>query len=192
MFNSRKIPFLGILILLTLHASLRAQPAPIEVRTQTWRVCSRSRRVPIAWDIVDPAYLQLENGQAEGDDATSIRLIDTRVGDGSTSGPLHVIMGSAEESAFFAESEYGVEVTRGEDTFVVRFTSPVSLSGVRLVKTYRFPEKGLNAHLTLKWTNEGDGEVVLADGERGPALTLGPGLGRVPEHEARLAGGLNA
>lgn len=172
-------------------ASVRApEDQPIKLRTDFYYIeFSDVGGVPIRWNIIDPAYVhpgvskpKVEEGGEESQDGW-IPLIDPELDAHGLDRPLELLLRETNARYYkeLNQKPYAAIPPREENGFqVIEFESPKTESGLKLVKTYRFPQSGYQSSLTLRLINEGQSNLSFNDGGNGLGVALGPGVGRAP------------
>ncbi|RKX35602.1 MAG: hypothetical protein DRP71_02935 [Verrucomicrobia bacterium] len=181
-----------VLTAVCVFGRLEAEPDEIVVRTESLEVRIHERGgVPVSWRIIDPAYLGPK--ETVVGDQGGVELIGAPVDGFPTGNLLDLLLPTDfEEEALMRSAVYSVERSDDAGGTRLRLLAPVSAKGVRLIRTYRFPERGFTVGFSLTWENTGDGTVTVSRDENGFLLALGPGLGGRSRRDAGLAGALYA
>lgn len=173
---------------------------PVRVATRSVQVeLSPAGAVPIRWTLIDP---RVTNGRhkspeeiAADDTATSaslgVDLIDPALQEYSLALPFEVVL-KEQNAKFYHEfnrEPYTVARSEQDGVQVVRFESPVTDSGLRLIKTYRFPAEGFESELKVEVVNAGGSRLGFNNQGQGLGLALGPGLGQAPPPQGGFGGG---
>jgi len=170
----------------------------ITVETQIYRITFTTAGAdPIRWQIIDPAYSRAT--QSDVDEAETLGWKRLKVGDDlpveiipDYSGlgtdreyPLMVVLKELGGEYFKAFNRGVYEVERSiepDGTQVLRFTSPFTKEGLRLVKTFRFARDQYLTELRLEIENpvhQGAQKLSFTEPTRpGLGLIWGPGIGR--------------
>ncbi len=164
-------------------AARRIDPNPEVVHTATFEVrFSRMGAVPIGWAIHDERFrLHRSKAQTSGADGEPVELIDPALDAEAGDRPLEVIL-KERQGRFYKELnafEYAVSRSTGPaGETLLRFESPLTEAGLRLIKTYTLPQEGFECRLDLELANEGGSRLFFNEQGYGLGVALGPGLGR--------------
>lgn len=176
----------------------------VSVRTGTWAIdFTPAGAVPTRWTLIDA---RSTNGRHEGEDGGEdgpegeseetenvygFELIDPDLDDYGLALPFEIVL-REQNARFYNElNRETYTVTRSEDaeTEILRFESPVTESGLQLIKTFRIPKSGYELDVDFELINRGVSRLTFNNQGQGLGLALGPGLGRAPEPEAGFGGG---
>lgn len=189
---------IGVAYLCMANLGLRAQEAPAfssasipEVRTDSFHVIFAAQGAfPLEWDIVDPRCL---NSETASDDPGQARISLIRHEANALGGniPLAVLMpGSEALASFYNSAKYEWESLSIDDRVGLRFTSPPGESGLRLQKTYLFPQSGFACSLRIELLSSSGTETSAMPLPRNLGLSLGGGFGQTPSGTGGLANSL--
>lgn len=180
----------------------RPADLPLEtVKTENYLVkFSPAGGVPAQWDIFDvhmkgkTTAAEQSEQKAEGDagETAAVRaahegripLIDTGLEALGLDRPLEIVL-KEDNAKYYNELNQKIyKVSREEtpESLIIRFESPATESGVRLIKTYTFPRdpNQYEVTLTLELINGGSSNLSFNDRGQGLGITIGPGLGYAP------------
>lgn len=186
-------------------AEFGARPADAEsvmVVTDSARIeFTAAGAVPMHWTLVDPKATNghgSTGGEAEAAEAgdapparAGIDLIDPALHEYGLALPFEIVL-KEQNAKFYHELNrlpYTVSRAQQDGTTVLRFESPVTESGLQVVKTYRIPKQGFEAELRIELVNTGTARLTFNNQGQGLGLALGPGMGKAPEPEAGFGGG---
>ncbi len=176
----------------------RPQNVPLEtIQTDTYQIqFSSSGAVPVGWFIIDPrfAIVREEKGVkralSDETEAGSIALIDPGLDPHGLDRPFEVVLRELNARFYneFNQVTYSVKRSTDETGFqTISFESPVTESGVQMVKSYRFPQNGFESRFTVRLINKGTSKISFNNEGQGLGLALGPGLGTVPNETSGFA-----
>lgn len=179
------------------------EPVPEEkgeevvVETDSQRVrFTTAGAYPVAWEIVDERFARAAQADVEAAEAKGVKGM--QVGDflpvqiipdytgleERRDYPLMVVLKESDGKFFhsFNQRVYDLERrTEADGTKVLRFTSPATREGVRLVKTYRFPPEGFLVDIDISLESLGSAasqKLAFNEPTRpGLGLAWGPGIG---------------
>lgn len=173
----------------------------VSVETETWAIdFTPAGAVPTRWTLIDA---RTNNGRskddsdaaeghgADGDATHGFELIDPDLDDYGLALPFEVVL-KEQNARFYNElnrEAYTVSRSQDENAEVIRFESPVTESGLQVIKTFRIPKSGYEFDVDFELVNRGTSRLSFNNQGQGLGLALGPGLGRAPEPEAGFGGG---
>lgn len=177
----------------------------ISVETGTWIIdFTPAGAVPTRWALIDarssngrdpddaPDGAVAAEGESDGPDPShGFELIDPDLDDYGLALPFEIVL-REQNARFYNElnrETYTVSRSENEEAQIVRFESPVTESGLQLIKTYRIPKSGYEFDIDFELVNHGASRLSFNNQGQGLGLALGPGLGRAPEPEAGFGGG---
>lgn len=182
-------------------------PAPLDrpaeperkvvVRTKSYEVeISSAGAVPVRWDITDEKYLVPKASRPSPEDDGRVRLIDPNLEsfgrEHGTDRPFETIL-REQQARFYNEfnrDNFSIEESREGDATIVRCESRPSETGLRMVKTWRFPDEGFGASLSIALVNGGTSRLMFNNEGQGLGLSIGPGMGPPPPPIKGLAYGI--
>ena len=170
----------------------------VEVETESFHIrLNTAGAVPVAWQVIDERFalaaeIDVEEARKAGNtelnvgDFLPVQIIPEYEDiDPNRDYPLMVVLKEADGRFYDSLNRRVYELERSRDadgTQILRFTSPVTREGIRLVKTYRFPAKGFLTEVSLRIEHtggEGAQKVAFNEPTRpGLGLTWGPGIGK--------------
>lgn len=149
----------------------------VDIKTDSYAIQFNTRgAVPVSWVITDPDYV------VPGAEDTGVEMVPPLEGATDREYPLHFILKEAQTTRGFFESfnRRNYEVAQSTDAkgnLVVTFTSPVMPEGLQLVKIFTLPKRGFLADFQIKLINRSNQEMSFQDGNLGPGVGWGPGIG---------------
>lgn len=162
----------------------------IAFRTKVYDIRFSARGgVPVQWDIIHPRFVppRDDHGQPVKDEPTTSpreALIDPAIEQAAqVPRPFETVLKELNQPYLnvFNKEIYQAEKINQSGMIGCRFTSPLTDSGLRMVKTYLFEPDGFTGHFQLELINTSDQKMAFQDGPLGLGLILGPGIGPPPE-----------
>jgi len=165
------------------HASDR--PSSEIVRTENLEIhFSPKGAVPILWHLIDASSSSTPPlASAGGDKKDKISLFGPNGLVQETGEFLHIQLfplNSAVDDRFNGVM-YRVSRADKKKYISIQFESPVSKSGMQIIKTYKVPRRGFGVEFTLTINNTNDSVLFFEKEQRGLGILLGPALWAVQE-----------
>ncbi len=147
--------------------------------------------VPVRWDVIDPEFVLRDPAAGADAERPHEALIDPEVSrNPNLVQPFQVILReSGPGGLFYAEFNrmiYQVEPVSRDGMRGLRFVSPPTATGLRLVKTWLLPREGFMGRFEVELVNEGSQTLSFATPLGGLGIVMGPGIGRPFEAEGYM------
>lgn len=158
----------------------------VQVKTESYVVdFSPAGGVPVQWNITTPDYAIERDGYVLADENKdgSIPLIDEKLEPEGLGRPFEIVLKEMNARFYRELNNLVYTVNRPADTEefeVIEFESPLTESGLKVVKTYQISKKGFGCQLSIKLMNQGSSRLSFNNEGQGLGLALGPGMGPPP------------
>jgi YidC/Oxa1 family membrane protein insertase len=154
---------------------------PLEtIRTETFEIhFSRVGAVPVLWNIVDESLSPnslLTKSTLDG--KVKMYLINPDLSARGLGRFLNIVLYPLDQQPDekFNQMIYRMSCSKSDESYLVRFESPINNSGLQITKTYRIPQRGFTIELKLILINKTASELSFNKGRKGLGIMLGPGM----------------